>query len=488
MRSNRVRISAALLVGSISVAGAGMAGLRFASAGTGGDHTQACRGAASSSTSGMARAHLSAHRILAELRDLDLRDTQRSEEPLEHESGSEEAAPTADPALTSAAPKCSGDPGGVRRTQLGKVRRGLEGDPPHAPIVINGDADFTAANGVSNPAGCGTPVNPCTIQNWTITPPAGGACVRLTGTTRFYRIFNNSCSGGLEGFSLILAPNGRVQNNSVTGQRGDFPVGIHMIACDNMLVTDNSVLNLQGQNVVRGIATDGGLTGASNVTIARNTVSQLLGLPGSRGTAGSPDGGPGGFGGSVVAIEAGPFGGTNLTLDNNTMSALYGGFGGSGGNAASGSAGDGGTGGDGGSAFGVLTSSWNTIRTQANRITLLFGAVGGSGGSGGSRGGNAGSGGDVEAMMFGGAAGVTNVNNTITQFFGAIGGLGGAAGFGGVGGNGGNGGNAIGIDHDASTGVHNIGNSIANFFAGLGGLGGFPGGVNGMAGIRAAIL
>jgi len=365
---------------------------------------------------------------------------------------------------------------------------------PHAPIVINSDAGFTAANGVSNPVGCGTAVNPCIVQNWEINTPPGGTCISISNTTRFYVVRNNTCTNGLIGIALSSAPNGTVTNNTIQrlrGTAGGDPHGIDVLNGNNMRIADNRLNDIQGQASGRsaiGIV----LFQTSNATVVRNNISQLIGAagqPGAPGTVGNPNGSNGGQGGSAIAILAPALGANNLTIQQNMVSQLFAGMGGAGGNGSF-TGGSGGFGGTGGSAYGVFTDGVNAITTQANNISLLFSGMGGAGGLGfgGGNGGVGGAAGDADGMRFNSAVGINNVNNIITSLSGANGGMGGFAIGGGTGGNGGKGGDAVGIRYVSSAAFTHVGNVITNLFAGLGGFGGMPGGVNGAPGVATPIL
>ena len=359
-------------------------------------------------------------------------------------------------------------------------------DPPHAPILIVGDADFTAANGVRNPVGCGTSVNPCRIEDWSISSAPGGTCIHVNSTTKYYLIRNNSCTGGMTGILLVSAPNGDVRCNRITRLRArDLgAVGISVQLTNNVMITENRLSDMEGTAEFSGSSLDAfGILvgfGPSNVTIERNTISHLIAAPGRLGgLTGTGNGDPGGNAAGIVVPP--PLLSNNVTIEDNLISQLLGGSGGAGA--------IGRNGGEGGSAFGIFATGDN-VSIEGNGISLLFAGVGGMGGAGGlgGNGGAAGPGGSAYGIRVEDSVGVSNVSNTIFQLYGASGGLGGFAGFGGTGGNGGNGGNGIGISLSNVVGFINSGNIITFFFAGLGGFGAFPGGTNGTPGLAAAIL
>jgi len=82
---------------------------------------------------------------------------------------------------------------------------------PHAPILIDGNGDFTGSNGVRG--GTGTQADPYVIEGWAVdASSADGIAIR--NTTAAFTIRNVSASGGgplYDGLSLINVANGRVQ-------------------------------------------------------------------------------------------------------------------------------------------------------------------------------------------------------------------------------------------------------------------------------------
>src|SRR5437773_1133532 len=56
---------------------------------------------------------------------------------------------------------------------------------PHNPILIQSDADFTAANGVVG--GSGTPADPYRIEGWDITP-SGGPGIAIRNTAAYFEV------------------------------------------------------------------------------------------------------------------------------------------------------------------------------------------------------------------------------------------------------------------------------------------------------------
>jgi hypothetical protein len=412
---------------------------------------------------------------------------------------------------------------------------------PRGPIVINTDSAFTAANGVTNAPNCGGAMQAaCRINDWQITPSAGGTCINIENTMKRYLIENNSCDGGRNGIVLVDAPNGTVKTNTIknlsgipgaAGNREAY--GIKVLRSDTMTITDNQLNKIQGDP-----GSSAGQNGASaygisvqdspTVDLARNNISRVSGGYGFMGSGTSTNGGPGGSAYGIFAqkntatlsIVLGPVNvhlgpalsellepvvthlpapvsslltpvvvPPKLTVKDNVISQVSGGVGAIGAYVFGGTGGNGGNGGSatGVSVAGLATSSYSAVSMTGNNISGVFGAVGAIGG-GGKNGGKGGSGGSGQGIVL---ANVTNAGsavtgNTISQLYGGVGALGGTGTFGsGVGGSGGNGGDAVGIRKGSTSPGFN---SITFFFAGLRGNGGFPGGANGTNGTAAAVL
>lgn len=77
-----------------------------------------------------------------------------------------------------------------------------------APIYINGNSNFTSANGVSS--GSGSSSNPYIIQG--LNPSGGTYGIRIENTTAHFIIRNCTASGVWAGFYLSNANNGRIEN------------------------------------------------------------------------------------------------------------------------------------------------------------------------------------------------------------------------------------------------------------------------------------
>ncbi len=85
---------------------------------------------------------------------------------------------------------------------------------PHARILINGDADFTPANGVTG--GSGTPSDPFVIEGWDVNVSSGSG-IRVANTRAAFSIRNVSVRGSLYGIHLVNVTNARVENSMANG-------------------------------------------------------------------------------------------------------------------------------------------------------------------------------------------------------------------------------------------------------------------------------
>lgn len=361
-------------------------------------------------------------------------------------------------------------------------------------IIINGDTEFTAANGVANPGATGTLFDPYYIQDWSI-DMAGHefpVCILLQGTTKYVVIRRNTCVNANVGMALNQAANATFSTNNISKIRaGDsgFPaIGIYAFFSKSATISDNTISDVNGY-VSNYAAWGVGLQGTTNSKVLRNNISRLYGAKGDNGVNGSGDSAFPGGNAEGIHVDSIGAGETNILVQGNKINSLYGAFGGNGGSGPAGV--DGGDAGDGGSAYGVFVKNLKNVTVLGNIVSSLYasnGGIGGLGGSGGGKGGKGGKGGSAEALSFDtSTALIINNNNVLTALRGGVGGRGGA-GSGGTGGNGGNGGNGAGIHYLASSGFSHFGNSITNFLGGAGGIGGTPGGANGTAGKTTAIL
>ncbi len=144
---------------------------------------------------------------------------------------------------------------------------------PHAPILIDGDGNFTTANGVTS--GNGWPTNPYLIEGWEIDASSSNG-IEVRNTTAYFVVRGVRVhSGGLTTHGVVLwnADNGRVENSTIAGMFDYYPdsepvgywAGILVADSSNAIIDSNRVSN----NIV-GIERSGF---SGDVTISGNTIS-----------------------------------------------------------------------------------------------------------------------------------------------------------------------------------------------------------------------
>ncbi len=276
---------------------------------------------------------------------------------------------------------------------------------PHAPIRIDGDADFTAANGVRNPEAAGTSLDPYVIERWHVEPTAATPCFEIRNTSRHFVLRENDCSSAQLGVLLAAVDNAVLDRNLVAelaGEHGGTPgadggdaYGLVMNDVSNVTVTDSDFAHIYGgAGEIDG--GDGGtaygiyVSGAtSNVLIQDSRFRMLSGGAGGAGSLGwgvGADGGAGGRGGDSRPIHLGDDS-RDVTIRGSDFAFVYGGAGGAGAVGTIGlgliRGGDGGTGGAGGTAE-AITVRGDHIRLSVrnNRFAFIYGGAGAVGGVG----------------------------------------------------------------------------------------------------------
>lgn len=137
----------------------------------------------------------------------------------------------------------------------------VSGFVPRAPIVINGNANFTAANGVTG--GTGTPSDPYVIEGWEINATASSHGIAVSSTTSPFVLRNLFVHSGGPFFSAIRmsqVSNGAVENVTVSTSKS----GIRVHFGSHILVSDTNA----SSNIETGIWISG-----SNLTVARAEAS-----------------------------------------------------------------------------------------------------------------------------------------------------------------------------------------------------------------------
>lgn len=117
---------------------------------------------------------------------------------------------------------------------------------PHGVIRINGDSDFTPANGVTG--GDGSANNPYIISGWDIDAHGAGNAIYIGNTTAYFIVENcrlHNASGGSypyfmgAGITLFKAPNGIIRNNEIF----NTVYGMYIWHSDSNIITKNTITN-----------------------------------------------------------------------------------------------------------------------------------------------------------------------------------------------------------------------------------------------------
>ena len=163
---------------------------------------------------------------------------------------------------------------------------------PHSQILISGNSEFIAANGVTG--GTGTASDPYVIQGWNITVcwrcPYYG--IEVANTTAYFRIFNVTVSSLITaqpatGILLKNATNGRIDNSVVQDESVYCCGGIIVDSSRNIIVNANNAEAGSCNNFSSCSAYDTvGAYGSTNVTISGNSIradtsGNVLGVKGS---------------------------------------------------------------------------------------------------------------------------------------------------------------------------------------------------------------
>jgi len=163
---------------------------------------------------------------------------------------------------------------------------------PHSPILISGNSEFIAANGVTG--GTGTASDPYVIQGWNITVcwqcPYYG--IEVANTTAYFRIFNVTVSSLITaqpatGILLKNATNGGIDNSVVQDQSIFCCGGIIVDSSRNIVVNSNNAEAGSCNNFSSCSTYDTvGAYGSTNVTISGNSLradasGNVLGVKGS---------------------------------------------------------------------------------------------------------------------------------------------------------------------------------------------------------------
>ena len=174
---------------------------------------------------------------------------------------------------------------------------------PHGPIFINGDADFTSANGVTG--GTGTASDPYIIQGWSITSCCNSPGILIQDTSAYFVIRNvyvNPTGWQVYGVNITNVANGALENSHFNGE---WPWNLAIDSSRNILVSSD-VINWatidSSQNItVSGSGSNYGLltlTSSDNITLTNDIFPVWT------------------FGVSIVDS-------TRVTVENNTFSQIW---------------------------------------------------------------------------------------------------------------------------------------------------------------------
>src|SRR2546425_305152 len=178
---------------------------------------------------------------------------------------------------------------------------------PHAPIVIDGDDNFTAPNGVTT--GTGGAADPYVIEGWLIdATSSNGITIRQTRAHLVIRNLTIEANFPTYwGIYFDFASNATVQNVSTRGK-----AGVYIWSSSNITVQDSAI---DGQT---GVA----LYSSSLITIKGNRIGKGEGINATAGDAVRIEGNDISYAGRGILLD----GANNTVVDNNTItwSGTYG--------------------------------------------------------------------------------------------------------------------------------------------------------------------
>ena len=139
----------------------------------------------------------------------------------------------------------------------------------HAPIKIDSNADFTAANGVTNWATAnGTIWNPWIIDGWDFQGPPGGNSIQVNDTTDHF-IIQDCYFHGFRGFFGFNISNGRIRDN-VFNDTSDAITFDVFNTSSNMIIENNTITNILGGGTTAIVAYK-----TTNVLVLNNTIMNV---------------------------------------------------------------------------------------------------------------------------------------------------------------------------------------------------------------------
>ncbi len=110
---------------------------------------------------------------------------------------------------------------------------------PHDPIYIDGNADFTLANGVSNPGATGDETDPYIIEDWDIHALSANG-IEICNTDAYFTIRNcyiHDGSSSHDGISFYNVQNGSIDNTNLLNNYD----GIYLVSSSNNTLANNII-------------------------------------------------------------------------------------------------------------------------------------------------------------------------------------------------------------------------------------------------------
>lgn len=121
-----------------------------------------------------------------------------------------------------------------------KSFKGLKLSAVHVPIIIDGNSDFTLANGVT-PGGDGSYGNPYLIEDWIIDTSGADDCIFINNTNVYFKIQNCTLmnSGSAITIRFNNVSNGMIWNNQIS-LASIFLIDSHKNSISNNTIFTNS--------------------------------------------------------------------------------------------------------------------------------------------------------------------------------------------------------------------------------------------------------
>ncbi len=267
----------------------------------------------------------------------------------------------------------------------------------HNKILIIGDSNFTAINGVINPAAAGDEFDPFIIAHWEIDGGGTGNCIEIINTTKYFEVYNCSTINSEIGIRLENVINGEIFENNIT-QSTDH--GIYLINVNNTNVNNNSINGIGNtEYVCAGIYLENSFWN----NFIGNNISDILSRQGATGGF-TVTGGTGGTSAGLYLLNS-----VNNTIKLNKIWDIEGGRGGTGGFA--------GTGGTGGIGVGIYLLGSEINNITRNQLSDIKGGIRGNKGSSYR---NNGLGGEGVGIYFSNSQNNNAKNNSMTNLFGGV--------------------------------------------------------------------